>query len=194
MPCDELPDELKIAWNEVGSFAPVLSADQVRAEARKLEASRRKQYLLGILIAVSGLPGYLFLVFYFHSLLVRIGATLCLLAFGYLLVGAAARRTRGLPDPADTDGIGFYRAELERRRDWHRFIQLRILMLAPPILLVDLGLAREIARLSPLLPPILWLWGLFLLAVFGFWGPAKHRRAARKYQDRIDALNSRNRR
>jgi len=191
MSCEELPDELRSVWNEVGSAGPLLLADQLRAQARKLESRRRKDYFIFTLAALTAIAGYGFFVFYFHSLLVRIGSTLCILAFGYLMAGALARRTRAVLDPADANGVNFYRMELGRRRDWHRWVQSRLMVLALPLILVDIGLAREIAWLSPFLPPIMWSWALFLFVVLGIWGPAKHRRTARKYQDLIDALNAR---
>ncbi len=194
MSCDELPDELKMVWSEAGSATSMLSASQLRAQARKLEAKRRKDYLILILASISAVAGYVFFVFYFHSLLVRIGATLCILAFMYLMAAAVARKTRDVPDPAEANGVGFYRGELERQRDWHRWVRSRLMMLVGPLILVDLGLSREMASLSPLIPPIMWSWGVFLLVVLGIWVPAKHGRVARKYQDRIDALDAHDRR
>ena len=194
MSCDELPDELRIVWNEAGSASSMLSADQLREHARKLEARRRKDYLILILASLSAVAGHVFFVFYFRSLLVRIGSTLCILTFLYLMAAAMARRTRGVPDPAEANGVGFYPGELERRRDWHCWVRSRLMMLACPLILVDLGLSREMAWLSPFLPPIMWSWGVFLLVALGIWGPAKHRKLAHKYQDRIDALNARDRR
>jgi hypothetical protein len=40
MPCDELPDDLKIPWEEAGMHGQVFSPGQLRAEAEKLRADR----------------------------------------------------------------------------------------------------------------------------------------------------------
>ena len=189
MPCDELPDDLKILWKKAGSDLPMFSPDQLRAEAERLQAKRRRDYLALSVAFSSAVPCYAFFILYFHNTLTRLGSGLSLLVFGYLAIDTLVKRARPVPDLGETDGLRFYRAELERKRNWHRGIPWRLLMLAPPIILVDLGLAQIFARLSPFAAPVLWSWGAFLLVVLAIWGPAKHRRLARKYQDRIDTLD-----
>jgi hypothetical protein len=99
-------------------------------------------------------------------------------------------RARAAPDLGDTDGVRFYRAELERLRDWHRGLQWRWLVLPPPFIFFDLGIAQIYAKYSPFIAPFMWFDCAFLLAVFVMVAPVKHFRLARKYQGRIDALDA----
>jgi len=190
MPCDNLPDDLKILWKETGMERPMFSPDQLRAEAEKLQAKRRRDDLVLSGAFGSALASYVFFVFYFHNTLTRVGSSLAVLVFGYLAIDALVARARPLPDLAETDGFRFYRAELERKRNWHRGIAWRFLTLLVPVILVSLGLAQFFAKVSPFIPPVMWSWAVFLLVLLGIWAPAKHRKQARKYQDRIDRLDS----
>jgi len=190
MPCDDLPDDLKILWKEAGMDRPVFAPDQLRAEAEKLQAKRRRDYLVLSAAFASALASYAFFVFYFHNTLTRVGSSLAVLVFGYLAIDTLVKRARVLPGLGETDGLRFYRSELERKRNWHRGIPRRLLMLSVPVILVSLGLAQFFAKVSPFIPPVIWSWSVFLLVLLGIWGPAKHRKLARKYQDRIDRLDS----
>ena len=190
MPCDELPDDLKILWKEAGMDQPMFSTDQLRAEAKKLQAKQRRDYLVLSVVFSSAVPSYAFFIYFFHNTLTRLGSSLALVVFGYLVIDTLVKRARALPDPGETNGWRFYRAELDRKRNWHRGLPRRFLMLTVPLILVALGLAQFFAQVSPFIPPVIWSWAVFLLIVFAIWGPAKHRRLARKYQDRIDALDS----
>lgn len=58
------------------------------------------------------------------------------------------------------------------------------------LLMIPILVAIGLAEISRFIPPVIWCWALCLLVVLGIWAPAKHRRLARKYQDRIDALDS----
>ena len=190
MPCDELPDDLKILWKETVMDRPIFSPHQLRAEAEKLQAKRRKGYLVLSVAFLSAVASYAFFIFYFHNTYTRLGSSLALLVFGYLVIDTLAKRARALPDLGEPDGLCFYRGELEGKRNWHRWLPWRFLMLPVPLILIALGLAQFFAKVSPFIPPVIWSWTVFLLAVLVIWGPAKHRRLAREYQDRIDALDS----
>jgi amino acid transporter len=190
MPCDELPDDLKTLWKEAEMDRSIYSPNQLRAEAEKMQAKRRKDNLILSAVFSSAVASYAFFLFYFHNTLTLVGSGLAVVAFGYLVVDVLVRRARALPDPGETDGLRFYRAELERKRNWHRGIPWRFMMLSLPLILVSLGLGQVFAKISPIIPPLIWGWTLFLLVLLWVLGPAKHRKLARKYQERVDRLDS----
>jgi len=127
---------------------------------------------------------------FFHNTLMLIGSSLSLVGFGYLAVYALSKRARGLPDPGETDGLRFYRTELERKRDWIRGIAWRLPVILVPVFLVDAGLIQLLLKFSAFLAGISLSWGVFLLGFIGVWFPLKNSKTARKYQQRIDALDS----
>jgi hypothetical protein len=133
---------------------------------------------------------YALTFFYVHNSLTRIGSTLSVLVCGYWLVHVLAERARVATDLGETDGVRFYRAELERTRDWHRGLSWRFVLLALPLALCDLGFGQIFAKFSPILAPLMWLTAASLLAALAIWVPLKHLKLARKYQDRIDALEA----
>jgi len=190
MPCDELPDDLNILWKECEMDRPAFTPNQLRAEADRLRAKRRRNYLVLSVAFSSAVASYVFSFFYFHNTLTRVGSTLSVLVCAYLVVHLMVERARAVPSVGETDGVSFYRSELERRRDWHRGIPWRLLMLPVPLILVDLGLAQIFAKIWPFIAPVMWSWGVFLLVLLGIWAPVKNLKLARKYQDRIDALDS----
>ena len=193
MPCDELPDDLRIPWKEAGMNGQVFSPNQLRAEAEKMRAKMRRLYLglsVGFSTAVASYAIIIFNFHIFHNTLMLIGSSFSLVGFGYLAIYALVKRARTLPDLGETDGLRFYRTELERKRDWIRGIGWRLPAMWVPIFLVDLGLTQFLLKISPFLAGVNLSWGVFLLGFIGVWFPVKNHRTARKYQERIDALDS----
>jgi len=193
MPCDELPDGLKTLWKEAGMHGQVFLPGQLRMEAEKLRASLRRTYLIVSVGYSTAVATYAFIIFnlhYLHNTLMLLGSGLAMLAFGYLVIESLAKRARALPDLGETDGLRFYRSELERKRDWHRGLPWRLQMVLVPLILVGLGAAQMLAEISTFFALVILSWAAFVLVVIGIWGPVKHRRVARKYQDRINALDS----
>jgi len=191
MPCDDLPDDLRILWKEAGTDRPMFSVDQLRDETERMQARRRRGYIVAG-VCMSFFVAFYALVFflYVHNSLTRIGSTLSVLVCGYWLVHVLAERARVATDLGETDGVRFYRAELERTRDWHRGVSWRLVLLALPLVLCDLGFAQIFAKFSPIVAPLMWLTAASLLAALAIWAPLKHLKLARKYQDRIDALEA----
>jgi len=194
MPCDELPDDLRIPWKEAGMNGQVFSPNQLRAEAEKMRAKARRFYLLlsvGFSTAVASYAVIIFNIHLYQNTLMLIGSSFSVVGFGYLVIYALVKRARALPDPGETDGLRFYQTELERKRDWIRGIGWRLpLVCAPSVLLVDLGLTQFLLKTSALLAGVNLSFGLFILGLIGVWFPVKNHRTARKYQERIDALDS----
>jgi hypothetical protein len=87
----------------------------------------------------------------------------------------------------ETDGLRFYRAELERQRDCHRGPRLwsRVLIFTPPWILFNVGFAQ----IHPELAPFMWFDCATILAAAAIAVPL-NLRSARKYQGRIDALEA----
>ncbi len=193
MPCDELPDDLIISWKEAGMDRRVFSPDQLRVEAEKLRAKLRRGYLIASVGFSTAVASYALIVFYFHyfhNTLMLIGSSLSFVGFGYLVIDTLVKRSRALPDLGETDGLRFYRTELERKRDWIRGLGWRLPMVWVPVFLVDLCLTQMLHKTSAFLALVNLSWGVFLLVILGVRLPVRHRRMARKYQERIDALGS----
>ena len=193
MPCDELPDDLKIAWKEAGMNGQVFSPNQLRAEAEKMQAKMRRLYLgvsVGFSTAALSYAVIIFNYHFFHNTLMLIGSSLSLVGFGYLVIYALVKRARALPDLGETDGLHFYRTELERKRDWIRGIGWRLPIIGVPIFLVDLGLIQLLLKTSAFLAGVSLSWGVFVLGLCVAWVPVRNSRMARKYQEHIDALDS----
>lgn len=190
MPCNELPDDLEILWKEAGANPSRFPLDEFRKETNRLQARRRRGYIVlgASLLVMIGAYGLGF--FLFANALARLGATLSVLVCGYWLVHAVVERARVAPDPADLDGLRFYRAELEHARDNCRWMSWRWLLLLGPFVLFDIGVAQIYAKVWPLIVPFACFDCALLLAVFAIWAPVKHFRLARKYQECIDALDA----
>jgi hypothetical protein len=187
MPGDYLPDDLKILWKEVGVNPPMFSADQLRKEMERLQAGRHKRYVTGIVAAWILFAAFTLFFFVFENTLARIGSILSILGAGYWLAQLQRGRARIVPDVSETDGVRFYRAELERLRDCHRGPRLwsRVLIFAPPWILFNVGFAQ----IHPELAPFMLFDCAAILAAFAILVPLNLRLAG-KYQRRIDALDA----
>jgi hypothetical protein len=65
----------------------------------------------------------------------------------------------------------------------------RLALLAPPFILWDIGFAQIFAKVAWFVAPLMWFDCVLLLAVFTIVGPLKQLKLARKFRDRIDALD-----
>ena len=91
MPCDELPDDLKIPWKEAGMDGQVFSPHQLRVEAEKMRAKMRRLYLVLSVGFSTVVASYAFIIFnfhLFHNTLMLIGSSFSLVGFGYLVIYA----------------------------------------------------------------------------------------------------------
>ena len=190
MACNDLPDDLKTLWKEAGADRPMFSPEQLRNATQKLERKRQKGYIvLGVTFSAC-VASLAVAFFFFPNTLARIGSVLGVISCGYWVLYLAMERARTATDPAETDGLRHYRAELERMRDWHRGIaSWRLPILIPPFLLFDLGAAQLFGKAMPWVWMFVWIDLTVFLGLLAIWGPIKHRRAAQKCQERIDALD-----
>ena len=174
----------------------VFSPAQLRAEAEKMRAKARKGYLIMIVVFSSMVATYAFIAYnacnfhIFHNTLMLIGSSLSVVGFGYLVIDALVKRTRTLPDPGETDGVRFYQTELERKRDSIRGTGWRLPMVWVPVFLVDVGLTLWLLKTSAFFAGMNLSVAMILLLFIGVWVPVRNARLARKYQERIDALES----
>jgi len=188
---NDLPDELKILWKEAGTDRPMFSPDQLRQETEKMQSKRRRREIVLIVAFSVVLACFAGFSFYFRNPLTRIGTILGILAYGYWVVYILRGRAQTVPDPGETDGVGFYRAELVRMRDWHHGMRVwRLVILVPPFILYDLGLVLTYVKLAPWMVLIVWFDCTIFLGLIAIWAPIKHRKTARKYQERIDSLDA----
>jgi hypothetical protein len=190
MPCDDLPDDLNILWKEAGTDRPMFSLDQLRKDTERMQARRRRGYIVLAVCLSFFVACFALSFFLFHNTLTRIGSILGVFGFGYWLIHLLVERARTVPDLGETGAVRFYRAELERARDSPRSTMWRWLILPAPFILFDLGFSGIYAKRLPFIGPFLWFDCAFLLAVFAIWAPLKYLGLARKYQSRIDALDA----
>lgn len=187
MRSDYLPEDLKALWKEMEMNPPVFSPDKLRKEADKLRMGLRRRSIIGGGAAWFVIAGFVAFLFFFPNALQRVGSALTVLAAAYMLVQLRMRPPRDLPDVCEIAGIQFYRAELERQRDFHRgsWLWSRLLIFLPGPIVFMVGFAQA----YPETVPILWL-DFATLLVLAVLAVPLNLRLARKYQRRIDTLDA----
>jgi hypothetical protein len=187
MASDYLPDDLNILWKELGKDTPRIPVDQLRKEAGKLKRGLRRRSFLGGGAAWLVIASFTLFFFVFHNLLQRAGCVLTVLGCAYILVQLRLRPAREMPEAGETECIRFYRAELERQRDFHRgtWFWSRLLIFLPGPLIFCVGFALA----YPQIAIFIWL-ELAAILIFAALAIPANLRLARKYQRRIDALDA----
>ena len=184
---DYLPGDLKTLWKELSTNPLQLSPDQLRKEMEKLRKGLRRRFFIGGGAALSAIAAWTLYFFLFPNRLQRIGSVLTALGAGYTIVQLKLRPARNMPDVGETGCTEFYRAELERQRDFHRgkWFWSRLLILLPGPLVFCVGFAQAYPEIA------LFIWlnlaAILILAVIAV---PLNLRLARKYQRRIDALDA----
>jgi len=190
MLCDEFPDNLKDLWKEVGANPSMFSTDQLRRETNRLQAKQQRGQIVLISCMLLFVAAYGLAFFLFRNTLARLGGALTVVVCGYWLVHALMVQARNAADPGETEGLCFYRAELEHARDNHRWMSWRFLLLLGPFILFDIGVAQIYAKVWPLIVWFVCLDCALLMGALAVWAPVKHFRLARKYQGCIAALDA----
>jgi hypothetical protein len=187
MPGDYLPDDLKILWKELSTNPLQLSLEQLRTEMEKLQKGLRRRFVIGGGAALSVIAAWTLYFFLFPNRLQRIGSVLTALGAGYTIVQLKMRPARTMPNVGETGCTEFYRAELERQRDFHRgkWFWSRLLILLPGPLVFCVGFAQA----YPEIALFIWLNFAAILILAAIAVPL-NLRLARKYQRRIDALDA----
>ena len=184
---DYLPRDVETLWKELSTNPVRISPEQLRKEAEKLRKGLRRRSILGggaTCIVIAGFAVYFFI---FPNWLQRVGSILTILGALYMVVQLRMKAERRMPDVGETDSIRFYRTELERQRDFHRgsWFWSRLLIFLPGPIIFCIGFAQAHPRLAR----GIWLEvvALLILAVIAV---PLNLRLARKYQLRIDALDT----
>jgi len=121
MPDDYVPNDLKTLWQGLRTNPLQVSPDELRKEAQKVRTMLRRRSVLGRGVAVLVIAGFASFFFLFHAALQRIGSVLAVLGGVHMFVTQLRMRPeRVIPDMGQTECIRFYRAALERQRDFHR--------------------------------------------------------------------------
>lgn len=187
MRSDDLPDDLEKLWKELGANPTRISPGDLRKGEEKLQRELRRRSLIGGGAAAIVIASFTLFFFVFHHTLLRIGSLLVVAATVYTVVQLLARRARHAVSLAETASVTFYRAELERQRDFHRgtwfWSRLLTLQLAGIVWLVGF------AQANPRLAAFIWT-ELAALLILGVVAVPLNLRLARNYQRRIDALDA----
>jgi len=184
---DYLPKDLELLWKEVSTNPLQLSPDQLLKESERLGKALRRRSVIGGGAAWIGIAAFTLFFFLFPNRLQRIGSILTVVGAGYMVVQLRMRPARAMPDIGETDCMRFYRAELERQRDFHRgtWFWSRLLIFLPGPLIFCVGFAQAYPELA------VYIWLEFAAFLIGASiAVPLNLRSARKYQRRIDALNS----
>ncbi len=183
------PNDARSVWQNQAVEGTKMSLDEIRRKADRFRTGLRRQNLFAyILVAVLvGAFGWITVAFRPTNLIMRTGG--CLLVLGGLYLGyqvyvRGGRRSR----PADAgfaDCLNFYRSELERLRDFHNAIWLRLLAIIPGYMVFCLGFAMAFRKGALVIGAA----ALISLAI-GLYALRLHHRLGRRVQRQIDALNA----
>jgi len=187
MRSDYLPGDLDKLWKELCSNPVQISPDDLRREARKLRFRLRLRnwFVMGVCSVI--IAAYAFFCFRSKTALERIGAALSIAGAANVIVQFLRRPARTMPDSGAIESIRFYRAELERHRDFHRAkgIGSWLLPVLPGPIIFNLAFALD----RPMFAPIVTLqMAVFLMAAIIV--VPLNLRMARRYQRRLDALDA----
>lgn len=186
MQFDYLPEDLKNVWQELDTNPVRLSPEQARDETAGLRRGLRRRTVLGGLAASIVIVSWAIFFFVFPNPLQRIGSVLTVAGAAFMAVQLRMRRALAMPDAREIDCVTFYRAELERQRDFHRgkWFWSRMLIFTPGPVIWIIGFERAFPKLATGIR--LELVAFLILAVVAV---PLNLRLARKYQRRIDALD-----
>jgi len=187
MPGDCLPEDLQVLWKEMAMNPSTFSPDQLRSEMERLQAGQKRKSIIFLGVMSMLIIAFASFFFLFVNTLARVGSILSVVGLAYWLAEARMARRRVTPEVAEADSVGFYRAELERRRDSCRGIRLwsRIFIAMPPWIIFNLGFIQ----IHPELAPIMWF-DCGTIATAAVFIAYRSLSQARMYQHRIDMLDA----
>ncbi len=187
MRSDYLPDDLKRLWKELASNPAEASPEELRREAKKLGSGVRLRN--AFVVGVCGFIIAAYCVFAFRSPTKweRLGAVISIAGAANVIAQFLKRSARKMPDAGATESVRFYRAELERHRDFHRGkgILSWLLPLLPGPVLFNVAFVVD----RPMFAPIVEVQMAAFLMAAAIVVPL-NLRMARRYQRRIDALDA----
>ncbi len=183
---DYLPDDLKRLWKELEANPVSPSPESLGREAGKLRGGVRFRNWFAVIAAFIVVVAYSTYLFVFKTPLERIGALLAIAGAVNVMFQFLKRPARSIPDLATTASISFYRAELERQRDFHlgKGVVAWLLPFLPGPIIWAIGFAVAHPVFAPFIK--LEMTGFLLLAAIVV---PLNVRMARRIQRRIDALD-----
>lgn len=186
MRSDYLPADLEKLWKELASNPVQVSADDIRRESRRLRTGLglRNWFVVGVCCII--IAAYTFFFFFSKTALERVGALVSIAGTANVIVQFLRGPARPMPDSSAIESIFFYRAELERHRDFHRGkgIGSWLLPFLPGPIIFNVAFALD----RPIFAPIVGLQMVMFLMIAAIVVPL-NLWMARKYQRRIDVLN-----
>jgi len=190
MGSEPVTDYVKDLWQELSMDPVPFTPEQVRREEEKLRSRVRRRSLVGRGIGWLVVAAFTLYLFVFPNLLQRIGSLLSIAGVVYCLIQLRLQRPRPMPDAGETESIRFYRAELERLRDFHRggWLWSRVIVLLPGPIIFMAGFARAYPNLG--LGTFVWVNALVVFVGAVAVGVPLNLKLARQYQRRIDALDA----
>lgn len=187
MRSDYLPDDLKRLWRELAATPVQVSPDDLRREALRLHSGVRLRNWFVVIVCGFIIAAYGFFCLRSRTALERIGSVLSIVGAANMIVQFLQRPARTIPDFGPTDSVRFYRAQLQRQRDFHlgKGIGPWLLPLLPGPIIFNLAVALD----RPALAPIIELQMLPFLVAAVIVVPL-NLSVARKYQRRLDVLDA----
>ena len=184
---DELgPDDMEDLWRNQPFEPHSSSAADMRGKAQKLEASMRRGFRGMAVLMIFGAAGYASFLYFFPSLIHRIGASLTLAGYLFCAYQIYKRVRLGKASPSVVSATGTrYRAELGQQRDfclnaWRTFLLPFVpgpAVFIMGFLVPDQGVVKAVGLATAL-----------ILSPFVFAVPLM-RRKARMLQQEIDELD-----
>jgi hypothetical protein len=182
-----LPDDLKRLWQELAASPRQVSAEDLRREAAKLRrlVLVRNCFVTAVCCFVVGAYGFFFLRA--TTVLERIGSAASIVGIPLAVMQFLKRPARSIPVADALESTRFYRAELERQRDFHRVTGVFswLLPVLPGPILFNLGFALDRPKFAPLVE--LQMAGFLIISVIVV---VLNLRMARRFQGRLDALDA----
>jgi hypothetical protein len=177
------PDGVLKAWQAQATTPFRMTADDVRRRMEAMDSKRRRAVIdlyltFGlislVLIALAAMsPG----------LLMKLGAAMSMLGFGYLLLQVRRQYGPLTAEPPDTS-VRAYQAELQRRLEFTRKgLWARLLSITPGPLVFSLGFAAAYPKAAPIIYVQLATFILVVIAVVPM-----TRAKARKLQRELDEV------
>jgi hypothetical protein len=192
MTAEVYPDDPRSLWQADGSGAGRLSASELRARVQRLARTTRRRNYAALVVCGVVLAVCVWWFLWIDDPLARVGSVLTAVGVGTIVFQVRANQmseqaaVRRASQMGETASVEFYRADLERQRDFHRgrWLWPRLLLLAPGPQILFVGFARahpEVAatiRLEALAAAIL----LLAAVPVNLW-------LAHGYQRQLDQLN-----
>ncbi len=191
---DELfHDDVQGAWQNQNVAPFRMSLDEIHKRIEKLDKKIHRRNSVGYLACFFVIAINILLLFIFPNLIERIGSVLIVLAAGYFVYEIRLSQRHKKADAAtpakmgSTSSVEFYRAELQRQRDFHCGIWFwsRLVIFSPGPLVFMIGFQITHPELAAIVnAEIACFLTLIALAV------PVNLKIARKYQRQINELES----